>query len=138
MSETQEKVQSQVVPVADAAVVLPGSEPELKPERVQGPLTAASVRTRLTAEKTRERLKSMPGWRLDGASQGLTRIKMFPTPQGLAAYTALVTVLAREHGLPATVRLAGAYVEVTLFAPLNRGRLSPVTETVIDVASQLG
>jgi hypothetical protein len=43
MSETQEKVQAQDVPaeVAGSSVagLLPGSEPELKPERVQGPLT---------------------------------------------------------------------------------------------------
>ena len=138
MSETQEKAQAQDVTMDGAAGLAPGGEPELKPERVQGPLRAAGVRARLKSERTRERLKSMPGWKLNPANQGLTRVKAFPTPQGLAAYTSLVAVLTREHALPATVRLTGSYVEVTLFAPLQHGRLSPLTEPVLDVASQLG
>ena len=121
----------------------------LKPERVQEELAAAlalagqplkttTVQERLRQEYAQEVLQALPGWRLTADGKALHRAKELPSPAIASLYSAYVTGFAGALSLPVAVNVSGGQVMVTLHARRNHGRLTAVTDAVLDFARRLG
>jgi hypothetical protein len=124
-------------------------DPDLKPERVQEelaaalalagePLKTASVQERLRREYAQEVLQALPGWRLTADGKALHRAKELPSPSIASLYSAYVTGFAGALSLPVAVNVSGGQVMVTLHARRNHGRLTAVTDAVLEFARRLG
>ena len=124
-------------------------DPDLKPERIQKelaaalalagvPLKAATVQERLRQEHAQEVLQALPGWRLTADGKALHRAKELPSPAIASLYSAYVTGFAGALSLPVAVNVCGAQVMVILHARRNRGRLTAVTDAVLEFARRLG
>jgi pterin-4a-carbinolamine dehydratase len=124
-------------------------DPDLKPERVQEeiaaalalagqPLKTTTVQERLRQEYAQEVLQALPGWRLTADGKALHRAKELPSPAIASLYSAYVTGFAGALSLPVAVNVSGGQVMVTLHARRNHGRLTAVTDAVLDFARRLG
>jgi pterin-4a-carbinolamine dehydratase len=113
---TTSTVQSLKVEVpAGQSWSVPGTmNPELKPERVQEMLLAA------------------PAWQLLGGTASLHREKEFPNAMSAALYSSYVSSLASSLKVPASVRLLGLLVKVTLGSA--RKDRNPLTEAQLRLA----
>jgi hypothetical protein len=125
----------------------------LKAERVQDELTAeepldgqgfvialhpGGVQGRLKAERVQDELKLMPGWRMVPGGKAIDRAKAFPNAEVARLYSGFVTAYAGALDLPVVTSTAGGQVIVTLHAPRGHGRVGPLTESVLELARQLG
>lgn len=124
----------------------------LKPERVQkegelllalqalagDPLKGTTVQERLRQEHAQEVLQTLPGWRMTADGKALHRAKELPSPAIASLYSAYVTGFAGALSLPVAVNVCGGQVMVVLHARRNRGRLTAVTDAVLEFARRLG
>lgn len=101
----------------------------LKPERVQ---------ERILRERAQEQIKTLPGWELTTDAKAVHRAKEFPTPEIASLFSAYVVGFAGALSLPVAVNHSAGQVVVTLTAKPNRGRLTVVTDAVLDFARRLG
>ena len=127
-------------------------DPKLKPERVQKdgdlllavqalagePLKPGTVQERLRQEHAQEALQTLPGWRLTADGKALHRTRDLPSPAVASLYSAYVTGFAGELSLPVAVNVCGGQVMVILHARRNHGRLTAVTDAVLEFARRLG
>lgn len=93
---------------------------------------------RLKSERVEQRLKAMPQWRRTLEGKAITRVKDLPSPHAATLYSAFVISLAEVANLPVDVNVASSRVLVTLHARRSRGRLTNLTEAVLDLAEQIG
>jgi hypothetical protein len=128
------------------------AETNLKPERVQKegdlllaaqalagePLKPATQQERLRQEYALAVLQALPGWRMTADGKALHRVRELPSPAVASLYTAYVTGYAGALSLPVAVNVCGGQVMVTLHARRNHGRLTTVTDAVLDFARRLG
>lgn len=98
---------------------VPGVD-ELKPERVQ------------------EWLLAWPAWQLTGKGRMVQRTRVFPACEAAAHYSEFVAGLARALALPVMVEIIGKQVRLSLYSGQEKGRLAPLTASVLDFATQLG
>ena len=102
------------------------------------PLKPATVQERLRQERAQEALQALPGWRMTADGKALHRTRELPSPAVASLYSAYVTGFAGALSLPVAVNICGAQVMVTLHARRNHGRLTTVTDAVLDLARRLG
>lgn len=108
---------------------------KLKPDRVQEPL---DVRQRIAAQRVRERLPALPGWRLVEGNRALDRVRELPDATAAAGYVSFVAMLAAAMDQPVGISLAGHRVVLTLHGHPRRGTGGGLTEAVLDFAASLG
>jgi hypothetical protein len=92
----------------------------------------------LKSERVEEALRAMPEWVMTLEGQAITRAKELPTPEVASLYTAYVTGFAGHLGLPVAVSVSDGLVLVTLYAPRRGDCMGGLTESVLDLARQLG
>jgi pterin-4a-carbinolamine dehydratase len=102
---------------------------ELKAERVQEALTAAQVSARLLA---------MPGWKLTPGGRAINRTHWFPGVRVASAYVSFIAELAQAVEQTVSVTQRGHRVVVMLRARLAKVRPGGITQSVLDLAQQLG
>jgi|SRR4051794_38285311 hypothetical protein len=92
----------------------------------------------LKPERVQEWLLSWPAWSLGSAGRTLHRTRELPTADVAAQYGAYVTGLAGSLSLPVRVSIVGGKVEMVLFSGRHCGRVTPLTQSVLDFATHLG
>lgn len=92
----------------------------------------------LKSERVEEALRAMPEWELTLEGQAITRLKELPTPEVASLYTAYVSGFAGHLGLPVAVSVSGGVVLVTLYGPRRGPCMGGLTESVLDLARQIG
>jgi hypothetical protein len=92
----------------------------------------------LKPERVQEWLRAWPAWELSANGRSLHRVKTFPSTTVATRYGTFVTALAGALGQPLRLSLADGNVDLELYACRERGRFAPLTETVLDLAAQLG
>jgi hypothetical protein len=92
----------------------------------------------LKPERVQEWLRAWPAWELSANGRSLHRVKTFPSTTVATRYGTFVTALAGALGQPLRLSLADGNVDLELYACRERGRFGPLTETVLDLAAQLG
>jgi hypothetical protein len=92
----------------------------------------------LKPERVQEWLRAWPAWELRANGRSLHRLKTFPSTIVATRYGTFVAALAGALGQPLRLSLADGNVDLELYACRERGRFSPLTETVLDLAAQLG
>ena len=92
----------------------------------------------LKPERVQEWLQASPAWRLHANGKSLHRVKAFPSNQVAMRYGTFVAALAGALGQPMRLSLADGNVDLALYSCRERGRFNPLTESVLEVATQLG
>jgi pterin-4a-carbinolamine dehydratase len=111
---TTNGVQSLSIATGQMAIPVEPIYPELKPERVQEMLAAA------------------PSWQLADGAATLHREKKFPDAMAAMLYSTYVRSLASSLRVPASVRLLGSRVLVTLGS--KRKDRNPLSEAQLGLA----
>jgi hypothetical protein len=101
-----------------------------------GGLEMIGLDIKLKPERIQEWLAANPGWRLE-SEKVLIRTRSFPTALAASHFAIFASGLASSLALPALLRVRGETVHITLYSPRTRSR-APLTEKVLDLASQLG
>lgn len=96
------------------------------------------LEAKLKSERVELRLKTMPQWQRTLGGKAITRVKSLPSPESATLYGAFVISVAEMANLPVYVNVASSRVLVTLHARCGRGRLTNLTEAVLDLADQIG
>lgn len=100
------------------------------PGAVPWGLTQGPVKTELKPERVQETLMAVPAWQLRDGAATLHREKHFPDAMAALLYSSYVSSLAASLKVPASVRLRGVRVRVTLGSarkdrnPLNEKQLA--------------
>jgi len=128
MSNTQAVYVGQDTSVGLRRPPRPGFD-ELKAERVQEALTAAQVSAKLLA---------MPGWKLTPGGRAINRTHWFPGVRVASAYVSFIAELAQSVEQTVSVTQRGQRVVVMLRARLAKVRRGGITQSVLDLAQQLG
>lgn len=101
-------------------------------------LSGRELEAKLKSERVELRLKAMPQWRRTLEGKAITRMKNLPSPEAATMYGGFVISLAESANLPVNVNVASSRVIVTLYPCRTRGRLTNLTEAVLDLAEQIG
>jgi hypothetical protein len=121
---------------------LPGQELRRPPKPPLGDLKEILVvhdpEEELKSERVEEALRAMPEWELTLDGQAITRPKELPTPEVASLYAAYVTGFAGYFGLPVAVSVSNGRVLVTLYGPRRGECMGGLTESVLDLARQIG
>lgn len=121
---------------------LPGQELRRPPRppfgEVEEILVVHDPEAPLKSERVEEALRAMPEWVLTLEGQAITRSKDLPTAEVASLYTAYVTGFAGHFGVPVAVSFSGGVVLVTLYGPRRSDCMDGLTESVLDLARQLG
>ncbi|HEV2853262.1 MAG TPA: hypothetical protein VHC97_10705 [Thermoanaerobaculia bacterium] len=118
---------------------LPGQGLRRPPRReVEEILVVHDPEERLKSERVEEALRAMPEWELTLEGRAITRVKDLPTPEVASQYTAYVTGLAGHLRLPVAVSVSEGLVMVTLYGPGSVNCMGGLTQSVLDLAHQIG
>jgi hypothetical protein len=115
----------------------PGGAGELVAGPMVGKMAKKDVDS-LKPERVQEWLRAWPAWELRANGRSLHRVKAFPSTIVATRYGTFVAALAGALGQPLRLSLADGNVDLELYACRERGRFGPLTETVLDLAAQLG
>ena len=94
---------------------------------------------KLKSERVEEMLQALTGWSLAPDGGAIQRTRKFPTARVAGLFAGYVADFATSRRQGACVMLSGRQVLLTLpGAPLRNGRFGGLTETVFELAQQLG
>jgi pterin-4a-carbinolamine dehydratase len=101
-------------------------------ETPAGAIGADPIKTELKPERVQEMLTAAPAWQLLDGTATLHREKKFPDRVAAMLYSSYVSSLASSLKVPASVRLRGLRVLVTLGSA--RKDRYPLSEAQLDLA----
>lgn len=108
------------------------------PDDPLGSKALHKAQDRLKAERVQERLKRLPGWKLQPGGQAIDRVLEFPDGVVAAAFASFAATLATRSGQGLRLSVQGGQVLLVLPGRPRRRGGAKVTEEMLDLAELLG
>lgn len=102
------------------------------------PLGSQRAQERLRTECLREKLRSLPGWKLVPGNRAVDRVRSFGDPLTAASYALYVLTGAAVRGQHVAIELRSNQLAVTLHGRMSGGRPLALTLDDLSFAQQLG